>query len=66
MIDQSPKAKIVTFEGHEITPLIRITVLAGQTFRGVKHFAERSYDVAPSLAAHVVAKGSARIEKEIL
>jgi hypothetical protein len=51
----------MTFEGQEISELVRITILAGRAFRGVIHRAERDYSVAPSLADHVIKAGRARL-----
>lgn len=43
------------FEGS-----VRITVLAGQTFRGVLHFQEQDYNASSELAAYAIREGIAR------
>lgn len=40
--------------------MIRITVLAGKTFRGVQHFEETKYDCSDNLAQYAVKEGIAR------
>jgi hypothetical protein len=40
--------------------MIRITVLAGKTFRGVHHFGEMNYDCSDELALYAVREGIAR------
>ena len=52
------------FEGHEVSQLVRITILAGRAFRGIIHHTERDYDVEPSLAEHVIAAGRARLAEK--
>lgn len=38
---------------------LRITVLAGKTFRGVQHFQNMNYDASTELAKHAVESGDA-------
>ena len=40
--------------------MVKIIILAGQTFRGVKYFYDTPMDVSANLAAHVVGTGVAR------
>lgn len=60
IVKQDPPVNLWDAVMAKRTKLVRIIVLAGQTFRGVLHYEEMSYDCSPNLAAYAVASGVAR------
>jgi hypothetical protein len=61
--DAAKNKKTSVEKQREKEGLVRITVLAGKTFRGVIHYQEQGYDASSELAKYAVQQGIARYGK---